>query len=169
MLVVVCKMKAQCEALRRVSKKVKPLKLGRYVYRSVLARQFDKYAHNGLKLTPTKNPYWGGDLGASSMGKVFFARTQKNAEYYGNILKRDAGRDREFVGTIRVPVTSALKKQIKPDEGSQVFKDVYATKPVSLKGAEVWSGFRWAKLTKDLCLSIASGEWDDDFGSDDEE
>lgn len=153
-------MKAQCEALRRASAKVKPLKLGRYVYRSVLARQFDKYAHNGLKLTPTKNPYWGGDLRASSMDKVFFGKTQKDAEYYGKILKRDAAQDREFVGAIRVPVTPALKKQLKRDPDT--VSDLFTTKPVSLKGAEVWSGHRWVKLTKDLCLGIASGEWDDE-------
>lgn len=156
-------MKAQIEAVRRA----KLPKIGRYVYRAVLARQFEKYPKTGMKLTPTKNPYWGGDLGAQSVGKIFFARTQKNAEYYGDILKRDAGRNREFMGTIRIPVTAALKKMLLPDVGSQVFKDVYVTKPVSLKGAEVWSGHRWAKLTKDLCLGISTGEWDDDLDDED--
>lgn len=149
-------MKAQVEAIRRG----KPPKIGRYVYRAALARQFEKYPKTGMKLTPTKTPYWGGDLGAQSFGKVFFATTQKGAEYYGNILKRDAARKGEFMGAIRIPVSSALKKQLQHDPATS--GDLFTTKAVSLKGAEVWSGHRWVKLNKDLCLDISTGEWDDD-------
>lgn len=60
---------------------------GDYVYHSAFAEDVPSIAAEGL--LPGQPGHWGGDLGASSYGKLFFADSVEDALYYGLIVFRE--------------------------------------------------------------------------------
>lgn len=135
----------------------RPVRPGAYVYHASLARNFESVAET-MSLIPSSDPNWGGSLGSASVGRVYLATTQSWAEYYGEILKRNAGEPGEFLAILKVPTRRVTGFVLdSKDEGS-----LYTTSPVDLSsGSFVWSGEIWRRFSKEIALAIAEGEWDD--------
>ena len=128
--------------------------LGRFVYHATLARNFYDGIASTLMLKPGMGANW---QFPGNRGKVFLAKNKGQAEYYGEVLQRRMGDEGEFLAVLRIPVSDL--KNVFQDEDTD--DDVYSTKPVSLRGAEVFDGSSWRKLSKGVAEEIGERGWDE--------
>jgi hypothetical protein len=131
-----------------------------YVYHASSSRNLLSIYRKGL--IPSEKTNWGGDLGAHSDDKVFFAVKEKKADYYRNILSEHDDVPGKYFFTFRVK-TNDLNDQIYGDSGDA--DDVFVVDPVPPDKIEVkWGEHGWRKLsdmTEDKVAGPTEGEWDD--------
>lgn len=131
-----------------------------YYYHMTSSYNMEGIYNKGL--IPSKETHWGGDLGASSIGKVFLGKERSHAEYYGNILKRDVDPE-EGIHYFMLRVKRSNLKNA--NEDPQDKDTVFVTKPVPPSVIEVeWGEHGWKNL-KSIDLNsikgVSTGEWDE--------
>ncbi len=147
-----------------------------YFYHATTPEALPSIVLHGL--IPSENTNWGGDLGEFSYGKVFVAKTFRQANYYGNIIWRN--NSNRYRPILRFKYN---KLRFIPDKETR--EDMYVEYPIKTRfeifvynentkinyGNHGDTFFKektgeWRPLTKDLADSIATGEWDGEDGED---
>src|SRR5208282_2177754 len=136
----------------------------RYYYHATKAENLNSIAKHGLK--PSENPQWGGDLGATSYGKVFFASNPRTAMYYAMIVFRDTLEAYQHASVpiclrVRVPEnvpvvtgtpTDKTYDKSVPVAPGEEFGEAWATQVIPPENIEVF-WHQWKPL--------AAGDWDE--------
>jgi hypothetical protein len=95
----------------------------RFYYHCTTSDRFQSVAEHGL--LPSSDPHWGGELGASSLHRVYLAKTPRQALYYCGIVFRKALENQEPAHVpVVLRVSRAAVKVVQDRESAQ---DVYAT------------------------------------------
>ena len=127
----------------------------RTYYHATSSKRLNRIATQGL--LPSKEPQWGGDLGNTSIGKVFLADTPKDAMFYARIL---FGERVQNTGRSGIPL--CLRIMLPPEIKVEVGNGEYwTTQPIPPQHIEIWWQEKWSKLT--------TGEWNEFMVSLDEE
>jgi hypothetical protein len=123
--------------------------LGRYLYHSTPATNILSIARKGL--IPSDDPHWGGDLGADSQGKVFFADTPEKADYYGRIIFRETLLNGRPAGP---PICLRILK--KPKDLQLGEDESYSAMPIPPQDIAVFWHGEWQPISQ-----VYAVDWED--------
>ena len=139
----------------------------KWLYHATSADRILPIFHEGLK--PSGNPNWGGDLGATSMGRVYVSDTLDGAEYYGESGPWKGRPDGEFRPVLRF-LCNVGRFQQNLESPGDYYAETVVKRPmdVFVQPGDGQPG-QWRKLTEEVAMAISEGEWDDvmDDDSDD--
>jgi broad specificity phosphatase PhoE len=119
-----------------------------YLYHCTSTDRIPSIAKEGLK--PSEDSHWGGDLGASSQGKVFFADSPEHAYYFGEIVFRQT---MENYGLAFPPVVLRVRTPEDAVRGTEDSSEFYVERTVPSQEIEVsWHGWKPVRS--------ARGDWE---------
>jgi hypothetical protein len=128
------------------------LKQEKTYYHVTLADRVPSIRQKGL--IPSDDPHWGGDLGATSINKVYTAKAPSHAIYYGLLKFRDTFLNNEWWAP--APILLKTRQEISSgtiDRGDK--RSVWFEKIIPPNQIEVW----W---TNRGWLPLASATWIDE-------
>jgi len=103
-------------------------------YHVTLADRIPNIRQKGL--VPSDDPHWGGNLGDTSIDKIFATRAPSQAIYYGLLKFRDILRDQSWAPA---PVLLKTKQLIgKAEQDPEDKKSVWFEKPIPPNQIKLW-------------------------------
>lgn len=120
-----------------------------YLYHCTSTDRVVSIQNKGLQ--PSVDPHWGGELGDTSLGKVFFADSPEHAYYYGEIVFRDTLQLEGLAGAPILLRVRNLQGMVQDKQDTHAF---YATRVIPPQAIEImWHGWKPIKS--------AGGYWDE--------
>ncbi len=120
-----------------------------YLYHCTSTDRVVSIQNKGLQ--PSVDPHWGGELGDTSLGKVFFADSPEHAYYYGEIVFRDTLQLEGLAGAPILLRVRNLQGMVQDKQDTHAF---YATRVIPPQVIEImWHGWKPIKS--------AGGYWDE--------
>jgi len=118
----------------------------KYLYHSTFASLIHSIKEKGL--IPSINPNWGGSLGNSSLGKIYFTDSVENSLYYSTIIFRNKLEQDQIAShpiILRVPFDRA---NVVHDEEIYYGEELYTEKSISPSDIEfLWQG-EWKPISE---------------------
>jgi hypothetical protein len=138
----------------------KPLntKIEKYMYHGTFDENIYSIWKNGLQ--PSNKPHWGGELGETSRGKIFFCVNPKNTEFYTSIIMNSNydATDLPEIMLLRVP-TNKISNLQRGSAEDEFYTDV-SVSPFDID--VLWGGHGWKPLKsieESLVDGVSVGEW----------
>lgn len=129
-----------------------------YWYHCTFSNAIPSIRQQGL--LPSEDPNWGGNLGDSSMGKVYLARYPQHAFYYAGIILR---KRLENFGRSYEPIMLRTKTQ-NPETDIEDPRSSFKREVISPENIEVWRQ-RWLPIAQAKFISEEMMiEWNEELG-----